>query len=315
MNLLRIVMVGEEDPHYTITISFQQKFNIVHTIWWNHHTPNSLDILVRKHYESNNYDVVFMQLQTDSAINVNTIEFISERSLVFNWSGDVRDHVNFYTKYGNWVITLFTNETDVEKMRKLGYKSDYLQVGYDHKHYYCTNEKYKYRQPAIVYCANHYPNTNYPLTNYRMEIVKKLSETFKENFLLCGAGWGGVSGVTSSGVANNSHEARLYNYCSIAINLSHFNYKRYSSDRLFREMACGSLVLSHDFQDYQKDFRNEHNLVVWKDIDDLINKCDNYLCDNKKAREIAANGIHEAENKYRWINVVDNFLQLINKYK
>lgn len=315
MNVLRIVMVGEEHPNYTITIAFQQKFNIVHTIWWNQHTPENLDAIVRQYYQSNSYDVVFMQLQTDKAILPQTVAYMSESSLVFNWTGDVRINLDFYTKYAPYTISLFTNETDVEKMRLLGFRADYLQTGYDQSYYFCTNQKYKYRQPALVFCGNHHTVDPYPLTNYRVEVVKKLKEVFKEYFLLVGSGWERVDGVTASGYANNVREAELYNYCSIAINLSHFNYKRYSSDRLFRELACGSLVLTHDFQDYEKDFTDGEHFVVWRDIDDLINKCDKYLSDNKTARQIAEIGMREAEKNYRWTSRVDEFIKLINKYK
>jgi glycosyltransferase involved in cell wall biosynthesis len=313
MNLLRIVILGEEDPHYTITIAFQEKFDKVDTIWWNYHTPENLDLIVRQHFEANKYDAVFMQLQTDLAILPETVAYMSEKSLVFNWTGDVREELNYFTKYGSHVITLFTNETDVNKMISYGYRSDYLQTGYDHKYYYCTNEKYKYRQQGIVFCGNNY-SSKYPLSEYRIKAVRRLATVFKEHFVLYGSGWSEV-GINSSGVSGNVQEARLYNYCSIAINLSHFNYKRYSSDRLFRELACGSMVLTHNFQDYEKDFVNEKHFAVWNDIDDLIDKCDNYLSDNKKAREIAYFGMQEAEKNYRWTNVVDNFIQIINKYK
>lgn len=315
MKLLRVVMIGEEHPYYTITVAFQKKFDLVDTIWWNHYTPQNLDIVVRQHFENNKYDAVFMQLQTDIAILQETVDFMSQKSLVFNWTGDVTEHLNYFTKYAHSSVSLFSNETDVEKMRNLGFRADFLQTGYDHNIYYCTNAKYKYRQPAIVFCANNYKNYGYPLSEHRVEVAQALSSVFKENFVLCGKGWENVSGVSVSCYADNIHEARLYNYCSIAINLSNFNYKRYSSDRLFRELSCGSLVMSHDFQDYQKDFSDGEQLVVWSNIDDLINKCDNYLCDNKKARQIAERGISEAENKYRWTNTAERLIKLINKYK
>ena len=74
--------------------------------------------------------------QHPSIIEVETARVLSQHALVINWTGDVRSDIRWYEEIAPYVITLFTNVTDVEKMRQKGYKADYLQCGYDQKYYF-----------------------------------------------------------------------------------------------------------------------------------------------------------------------------------
>ena len=114
---------------------------------------------------------------------------------------------------------------------------------------------------------------------------------------------------------NNQQEAEIYRTSAIAINCSHFNYSRYSSDRLFREMASGAFVLSHAYKDYDIDFENKKHLVVWNDIPELIEKCHYYLGNKSERDIIAKQGCDLVKNTANWDFRIKQFLQLINKYK
>lgn len=312
MRLLRIVLNGEEYPHYTITKEFEKKFDFVETIYWEQHDFNILNEFLRNKARSENFDVIFMQIQGDNIIHPETARVLSEKSLVFNWSGDVRRNLIAYTRLAKNVITLFTNTTDVDTMRYMGFNSDYLQVGYDHAYYYpleseCHNN--------IVFCGNYYPKSDFTLTSYRIDMAKRLKSEFGDKFNIYGANWRQENISPECDNVNNEQEAHIYRTCGIAINCSHFDYGRYFSDRLLREMSCGALVLTHNYKDYDKDFIDGKHFVVWNDFNDLVQKCKYYLENREEAKLIADCGSKYVSENFRWSNFVDNFIQLINKHK
>ena len=137
---------------------------------------------------------------------------------------------------------------------------------------------------------------------------------FGEKFILYGYGWDKL-GLKSEGIAKNVEEARIYNESLLAINLSHFNYKRYFSDRMLREMACGAMVLTHRFEDCEIDFKNNEHFVIWENIEDLVKKCEYYLSNPQECQRISENGTKEAEENYKWSSRVNEFINIINKYK
>ena len=312
MRLLRIVLNGEEYPNYTITKEFEKKFDFVENIWWEQHDQNGLNEFLRNKSRVENYDVVFMQIQADHIIHPETARILSEKSLVFNWTGDVRTNLIAYTRIAKNVITLFTNTTDVETMRYMGFDADYLQVGYDYHFYYplesqCHNN--------IVFCGNYYPRMDFPLTPYRVDMAKRLKFEFGDKFNIYGASWRETFISTESDNVNNEQEAEIYRTCGVAINCSHFNYGRYFSDRLLREMGSGALVLTHNYKDYDMDFVDGKHFIVWNDYDDLVQKCRYYLEHREEAKLIAECGRKYVKENFQWSNFVDNFIQLIKKYK
>jgi len=310
MKILRVTMDGEEHPNYTITKAFQSFFeeNNVKTIWWQ--KERDVNNAIVKEVTGNKYDAVFMQIQGDGVISEHSAQAISDCSLGFNWTGDARNDVDWYARFGKYFVTLFTNMTDVEKMRNLGFRSDYLQVGYDDYYYNGGNAN---RLDNIVFCANHYPNGGFPLTEYRRNIAHYLRNEFRERFNLYGNSWDDHS----SRFVNNEGEADIYRSCGIAINCSHFDYSRYSSDRILREMACGAFVLTHRYKDIELDFTDNKHLVAWDSIPDLIDKCRYYLSAGniKERQEIARNGQLLVQSTAKWIHRMSEFEEIIKKYK
>jgi hypothetical protein len=303
-------MNGEEHPHYTITTAFTESFDFVKTIWWQQ--VNDLNNLIFNEVTNGNYDAVFLQLQSDGIINEHAAAAISQHSIGFNWTGDVRTEIDWYARMGKYFVTCFTNMTDIEKMRALGLRAEYLQVGYDHNYYYPAPTPFK---DNIVFCANNFDTSGYPLSGLRKEIAISLRNEFRHRFSLYGRNWLKFGIRADLEAADNMKEAEVYRACAIAINCSHFNYSRYSSDRLFREMACGAFVLSHKFKDYNIDFKEGKHLVTWDSIPDLINKCHYYLNHEKERKAIADKGREYAINNATWNVRMIEFKKLIDKYK
>lgn len=304
-------MDGEEHPHYTFSDSFKQVFDEVHTIWWQQEKYLSEKIINAVKY--GNYDAVFMQLQQDGVISEPAAKAIQEYSIGFNWTGDVRTNIDWYIKMGKYFVTCFTNMTDVNTMRKLGLPAEYLQIGYDHKYYYPKKSE---RHDNIVFCANYYPQLDFPLTDYRKDIIFALKREFKDKFNLYGGNWKACGIIHSEyEYVNNQEEADIYRNCGIAINCSQFNYSRYSSDRLLREMACGAFVLSHDFKDYQIDYYEGKHLATFNNIPDLINKCHYWLQRPAERSVIGNNAAELVSSTAKWTHRLADFKIIINKYK
>ena len=311
MKILRITMDGEEKPHFTITKAFE-RFD-TETIWWQHHEVRALNGLIRHKLIENQYDAVFMQIQGDGIIEEDTARLISQRSLGFNWTGDVRKNIDWYVRLGQHLVTLFTNYHDVKTMRSKGLRADYLQTGYDTEYYKLpdTNDRYN----KIAFCANYYPEMQFPLTNYRVAMCFELKKAFGDDFNLYGRRWRDINLCPEADFVDNSEEAQIYQKSLIAINCSHFNYSQYFSDRMLREMACGALVLSHNFTDHDKEFQDGKHFVIWKDYKDLIEKCRYYLNNPEEAKRIGLNAANHVKNNFTWEHRMDELISLIKKYK
>lgn len=314
MKIFRIVLTGEEPPHYTITNAFKSVFEKVDTLYWDEFKDiKQMNEIVQARVKAERYDAVFMQIQGGNIISFETAKVLSEHSLVFNWTGDVRADISWFIELGPYVVTLFTNNTDVKKMKELGFRSEYLQCGYDHKIYF--NKEVK-RYDNIAFCGNYYPEMQFPLTKERVEAVRFLKTYYPDNFNLYGNKWDKLL-FKSEGIANNEKEALLYNVTSLALSISHFNYSRYFSDRLLREMACGCCVLSHRFKDCELEFTDGKEIVFWDDHKDLLKKIDYYFTHPQKARDIGNEAAKYVSTNYTWevfAKKLKNHIKQYNEY-
>jgi hypothetical protein len=298
MKILRIVLTGEEPPHYTITNAFKQTFEFVDSIYWDEFIDlKFLNEVIQARVKAHQYDAVFMQIQNNGIITQETAKIMADAvPVVFNWTGDVREDIEWYRLLGRYVVTLFTNQTDVLKMRNYGHRSDYLQTGYDHIYY--KNENLN-RLNNIAYCASYYPTAKFPLTQERADFVRLLKVNFPDNFNLYGYNWDSI-GLKSEGFADNKKESLLYNASSLALSISHFNYSRYFSDRLLRELACGCCVLSHRFEDCELEFQDKKHIVYWDDHQDLLEKVRFYFSNPEEARKIGNEAAEFVAEEYSW---------------
>lgn len=331
MKILRIVITGEEPPHYTISNAFQKKFEVVDTLFWDDFQDLVyLNEVIKARVQAHKYDAVFMQIQGHGIISLKTAEIMAKNvPVVFNWTGDVREDIEWYKEISPYVVTLFTNMTDVKTIRSIGSRADYLQTGYDHKYYSVYDEEkiksafiemsydyklYKGRYNNIAFCGNYYRDMNFPLTSFRVESALLLKRHYPENFNLYGSNWIDA-GIKSEGIANNTKEALLYNVTSLALSISHFNYSRYFSDRLLRELACGCCVLSHRFEDCELEFQDNKQIVYWDTHQDLLEKIDFYMKNPEEARRIGNEAAKYVAENYSWDKFVDGIITLIDKYK
>lgn len=267
--------------------------------------PNLNDQIVRD-CEEFEPDIIFIQIQTPGILNISTVKRIRHLcKKIVNFTGDVRSPLpEWYIELGREIdLTLFVSMEDVETARSKGIKADWLQLGFDDQIYNC--EVSAKSSAEIIFTANNYDH--FLLSKNRLEVANALQEEFKERFQLYGSGWK-IPAINS----NNSMEdqAAIYRGCKIAINYSNFNQSMYTSDRMLRIMGSGAFCLSHEFKDYEKVYTDKENIVVFKSIQDMIEKCYYYLENEKERNRIALKGYYLTHKLYTWDLMINNLIKL-----
>lgn len=255
-------------------------------------------------------ELVFMQIQAEGIIYPATvIHLMKIGAKVYNWTGDVRVPLpKWYIEIGRLITaTLFTNMNDVDTLRELGLRAHHLHIGYDEKIYFpdYTKQQNSYK---VVFLANNYPN-NFHLSTYREEISKKLKERYKNFFGLFGSGWRENAG---NFMGNQKGEADLYQSVPMAINISHYELSRYSSDRILRIMGSGCLCLCKWFPEIEKDYIDGHHLKVWRTDEELFSLIDFFMKDENinELDRIRKLGQEYTQRTFTWNNMVDNLLKI-----
>ena len=253
-------------------------------------------------------DVVFMQIQAENIIHAQTCEyFLNHGSKVINWTGDKR-HV-----IPNWMIdiapfvslTAFSNMDDVKMMRQMGYKSEYLEIGFDEEIYTPQGEVYPIQD--IVFFANNYGVGHFPMSEYRIKLVQFLRNNYGDKFGVYGSGWS-----DGNGNANHSQhvEAKYLRGAKIVINCSHFNSERYNSDRLLRTLGTGAFCLSAKHNGMEQDYTHQEHLAYFNTFEELRHRIDFYLDNEHERKRIAENGRNLVLNRNTFVHQVENIIKL-----
>jgi spore maturation protein CgeB len=109
-------------------------------------------------------------------------------------------------------------------------------------------------------------------------------------------------------------EAAHYRGAKIAINISHFNYDQYSSDRLVRILGTGTMCLSKYFINAEKRFEDGKHLRFWNTFEELENLIKYYLENEEERKHIAKRGCWLAHREYTFENLALNIKKLYEKH-
>lgn len=251
-------------------------------------------------------DIVFFQIQNEGT-DIEIPKYLKANgAYVMNWTGDVRDCVPGWMRaFSRHIdLTLFSNKRDMDTMLKEGRKADYLEIGYDPLIYTPEGTSYK-GAPDIVYMGNNFGH--FPLSKLRVEMCEALKDF---NFEMYGIGWGDGIG---SYMGNQRGEATVYRSCKIAVNLSHYSIRHYSSDRLLRILGSGTFCLTHKWEDME--YVDGEHLVVWEDINDLKEKIKYYLENEDERNHIAARGQYYVSQTHTFAHMAEDIELLYLKHK
>jgi len=256
-------------------------------------------------------DITFIQIQQPGILSKYTTQKLSELSFVINWTGDVRSTTPEWMLETGKVIqlTAFSNMHDVNYCLQKGINADYLDIGFDPLKY--TKHGIKTETPQIVAHFNSYGNMFFPLSQYRLDICETLKKEFGNNFGV----FGNFPGAIQNFNDNQVNEAVNYNNAAIAINCSHFNLSRYSSDRILRILGSGCFCLSHNYTHIEKDYKIGKHLDIFNNLEELIKKCYYYLKNIEQRRQISENGYLLAHQNLTFKNMVENIVKLYKKHK
>ena len=303
MRKILLVSIGPQTDMYISLCSYGQVIQID----WTGMSKSVLDdaLFSASHFLSPG-DVVFMQIQTAGMIDVNTVGMLKETgAFVANWSGDVRSPLpQWFKEIGAAIdITLFSNMNDVYEMRGLGLQADYMDIGFPDEIFVPHGDRYD-NHPDIVFMGQ---NTHdiFPLSRYRQEMVKFLQDTYGDNFALYGNGWGpGIKSIT-----DQYEEAKVYRSAKIGINLSHFNYEKYSSDRIYRITGSGCLCFSHTFKSPPFD-----DIITWSNFDGLKSLIDYHLEFPEILEAMQESNTTAVHQDHTWRNRAAQLFNLIKIY-
>ena len=187
-------------------------------------------------------------------------------------------------------------------MRALGFKSDFLEIGYDPTIYTPIGEALQ--MPEIVFMGNNYGRGYFPMSGFRIDMVDFLKNEYGNRFGVYGSGW-----AYGNGNFNHSQheEAKAYRGAKIAINVSHFDCDTYNSDRLLRILGSGVMCLTYEHINMKEIFRN---IPSFKDFNTLKQHIDFYLDDDYTRNHLATANNNFVKNFFTFKHQVENIINL-----
>lgn len=252
--------------------------------------------------------LLWMQIQTRGVIAPSTLRQI--RSFKVVWGGDLRDNLPHWAKeLAPYVdLTLMSNQRDVESLRRLKYKADFLQVGFS-PNVFTPEGRPRPGTPEIVAMMNCYGT--FPRSAFRAETVAKLRERYGSMFAVYGNGWpGGSTWLTEE------EEAAAYRTCKIAIGAENFSdISGFCSDRSFRAVGSGAFYMPHKFAAFDEHFTEGVEAVSWESFEDLFGKIDYYLDHEEERQMIANTGSVECHIRHSWSARCEDLVALVAKYQ
>lgn len=254
-------------------------------------------------------DIVFGQIQGSEILDMDTFKRLSEISFTINYTFDIRT-----PEQTEWLYNLapvlglicFSNQRDVDECKRRGYENVMvLQSSVDTEVYKPGNEL---GRKGIAFIGNNFENTNhqFPLSKERREMVEFLQMEFSEQFKVSGNNWGG------SKLIMQKEEIEIYQRSLIAINHNNFDAELYTSDRLWRILACWTFCLTKYFKGIEKLFTRKLHLDWWEDFDELKQKINYYLSNPDEIERISFNGYRHVHFNHNWTSRIKEMMRTIH---
>lgn len=263
--------------------------------------------------------IAFMQLQTPDVVDAATVRSLREISpgvVVATWCGDVASRNSPWDV--GWQVplarccdlTLHSSHTHVKAFREAGvHTAAYLQIGYDEEQYRPSQQHIDF---DVCFLGNrHYGSPAHAMKRHDGDLrdgaVAAFRSAFGKRFGIFGSGYEGGEPIALA----NAHQA--YWRSRIGLNVSFVNFfDCYSSDRIFRILGCGSLLLTKSFP-MMSTYGLVHgeNCIVWETPADAVEAARIALSRPGDLAEIAAAGARLARERHTWDSRVLELLPLV----
>lgn len=248
-------------------------------------------------------DLTFIQAQHDGIVT----PIVKKMGFTVGFSGDVRVPLQelYFTAAKELNVSVFTDLESAEAVRARGWRAEHSYIGYDHCQF--TPQGASANGGEIVFFGNDY-GARFPLGQFRRDMVKYLAARYGARF----AAYGNFPGARRNLMFNEAAEAAVYRGCRVAVGVSQFAHRRYTSDRAFRAMGSGACYLAHHWTEIEADFTPGIHLDTWRDFDELGLKLDALLADEPRRKSIAIAGQLRAEQNYSWAAFMPKLLGWYN---
>lgn len=211
--------------------------------------------------------LIWMQLQTPGVVSPALVALMREASpeaVIVSWCGDIgRDPKWSHELAPHLDAVLFSSMTQVREHRAVGFpNAAYLQIGYDEAYHIpdpleeampCAPSRYE-RLPRVAFLGQNYVDKHWARwlpgheAQLRRDVVQALLAA-EIPLALHGANW---PRPPAGPPLNPRQSALVYRQSQLALSISLTSkLERYSSDRLFRALACGCAVLVKRFDDME----------------------------------------------------------------
>jgi len=224
-------------------------------------------------------DLTFCQFQAPGIISRHTPDVLrSIGCFSVQWSGDVRSPLpqHYIDQSASFDVTSFSNMTDVDGLRKLGHRSEFLQIGYEPLIY---NNEGNADRSGVVFVGNNYGGYKFAESAGRREMVQRMAKEFPEQFKAYGMSWEGIIPQRNiGGYLREPADADVHRAALVSLGFDHFHRPWFASDRLLRATACGAFVINQHYEGIE----TEHPYVIGThSIDQMVNAV-RYALDNPK---------------------------------
>lgn len=301
MKIFHIGLCVSPPPFNELQLSFIRHSTEYREISTGDKEVNKKAIQIAKEF---NPDLIFMQIQSTGIINKETfIELQKHCKCIINWNGDVRDNIpQWMIEVAPYCISSFSNMRDVKVMKSLSYKAEYCEIGYN-EHIYKPEGKVN-KTNKIVFFGNNYGKNHFPMSEFRIEMVSLLKSRYHNSFSVYGTGWQNADGNFNH---SQEEESAAYRGSQIAINCSHYEIEKYSSDRLLRILGTGvPICFAKWYPSLDEDFIDGIHLRVWRTLNELEKLINEYKGEATKL--IIENGMKLAQEKFTFDKMVLNIL-------
>lgn len=252
-------------------------------------------------------DLCFAQFQTHGVISSRFPQVLRDMGCFsVQWTGDVRyplpDH--YWTSAQHFDVMSFSNMTDVESIRSKGYRSEFLQIGYDEQVF---NTDGAGERSGVVFLGNNYGEYRFAESQGRREMVQAMCEAFPDDFTVYGTSWQGVVPEKNhGGYLHEPSSPEVLKRALAAVGFDHFHRPGFASDRLLRATACGCATVNQ----YYEGIEQEHPYVIGAhSIDEMVLHVQNLLDAPAEAKAMGAECAAHTLAHHRWNNRVKKIME------
>jgi len=297
-----------------IARAFEEEGHEVRVVDWRsnakEHRRHKITPMIIQAAEEFRPDLAFCQFQAPGLITSKMPDTLrSMGCFTVNWAGDVRHPLpQWYIDLApHFNVTSFSNMPDVEEVRTLGYRSEFLQIGYDERLYHRQDTG---ERRGVVFIGNNYGGYKYAESQSRRDLVAALAKAYPNEFTVYGMSWESVCPDQNiGGYLREPDDAVPLRSALVAVNWDHFHRPWFASDRLLRGTACGCAMVSQHYEGINV----EHPKVVGvHGIEEAVQAVGMLLRRPDVAEQLGAMCADNTLAKHRWNNrvkIIEQWMQ------